>query len=60
MKWVAGRREIVGDISWTAINDVIQLVFTTATFVMFGKSLGPESYGAYVGVFAVITPFAST
>ena len=47
------------DSTWTLVNEVVMIVTLTASFAMLGRELGPERYGEYVGLFAVVLPFAA-
>ncbi len=53
-------RAVFGDSAWSAISDLTTLVASTVSFLLLGRSLGPERYGAYVGMFAVIAPLGGS
>lgn len=42
---------------WGLVNEGTKIVATMIIFVLLGRTLGPETYGAYVGLFALLIPF---
>lgn len=51
--------EIAVDSMWTLANELVLLITITASFAMLGRELGPERYGQYVGLFAIVVPLAA-
>ena len=47
------------DSAWTFMFEGFLIATVTASFLMLGRELGPEGYGEYVGLFAIITPVSS-
>jgi O-antigen/teichoic acid export membrane protein len=47
------------DFLWTGGADGLILVASLVSFIILGRRLGPEDYGAYLGTFGVITPLGA-
>lgn len=51
--------EVAHDSFWTLTVEASLIITVTASFLMLGRELGPEGYGEYVGLFALLTPISA-
>ncbi len=51
--------EVAYDSVWTLAFEGFLIISVTASFLMLGRVLGPDGYGEYVGLFAIITPVSA-
>lgn len=51
--------EVAHDSAWTMAFEAMAIITVTSSFLMLGSQLGPEGYGDYVGLFAILTPISA-
>ena len=51
--------EVAHDSFWTLTVDASLFITVTASFLMLGRELGPDGYGEYVALFALLTPIGA-
>lgn len=51
-------KDFANDIMWSMTHDGFAIVANLTAFLLLGRNLGTEGYGAYVGVFGVLSPLA--
>jgi len=49
---------LMSDSAWGLGHDGLQLVVTFASFIVLGRKLGKDQYGAYLGMFGVVGPIS--
>ncbi len=47
------------DTSWALVGEALTIVVLTLSFTLLGRQLGPEGYGAFVGLYGLIGPAIS-
>lgn len=52
-------QEVAYDSVWTLAFEAFLVITVTTSFLMLGRELGPEGYGEYVGLFALLTPISA-
>ncbi len=50
---------IATDTVWALGSELTMLMATMASFMLLGSQLGPSGYGAYIAVFALLTPVSA-
>src|SRR5438128_4450004 len=48
-----------GGTFWGLLDQGTTLMSSTPSFLLLGRTLGPSGYGAYVGLYALISPFVA-
>jgi O-antigen/teichoic acid export membrane protein len=51
------RAALAGDTAWALLDQGTAVVASTLSFLLLGRTLGPVGYGAFVGIYALISPF---
>ncbi len=56
------RKAIIRDTGWSLLAEVVRLLSGTVSFLLVAKTLGPEVYGQFAGIMAIVgvlSPFAN-
>jgi O-antigen/teichoic acid export membrane protein len=53
-----GRLSFANDVAWSLLFDGSAMVANIITFILLGRNLGDEGYGAYVGLFGITGPLS--
>jgi O-antigen/teichoic acid export membrane protein len=56
---LGSHRSFVTDFGWRGVDDSVGAVCALISFTLLGRSLGPEGYGAFVGIYGVLGPAAT-
>lgn len=54
---MTGRRAVAHETSWAIGDQGLAVVAQTVSFLLLGRTLQLDEYGAYIGLFALIGPF---
>lgn len=50
---------MIGEFIWSGGSEAAKVLGSVITFMILGRKLGPEEYGAYVGIYGVIGPIGA-